>query len=432
MKSAWRIWSTVLIVAMVCAGCDQEPAYTVSLDANTLWLTEGDMHSLTAETQAPEVEWTSDDEAVATVFHGVVTATGIGHTKITATVDGGEKGVCTVYVTGKDGKTMRLNPSYVVVEKGEVYSYSYAVSYDLPLVWRSSNPDVATVDEMGTVTALKGGRTTISLSNGADSCTSNFVVQRHWGAYKQVWSDEFEGSSLNTEIWSVENTASVNNSEKQCYTNRTENVRVEDGNLVIQLRKEEYQMQGVTRQYTSGRINSKHKKAFRYGKMEARIYFPSGVGTWPAFWMMGENGGWPKCGEIDIVEHVGKSPSFVSFALHTQAKNGDKGNNWHAGDNFDHVEDNYHVYGIEWLEEEKFGCDVIHFTYDGEVYATAQEDMEHIDENYYWPFNQEYYFILNMAVGGSMGGPTIDDTMFDKDVVMKVDWVRVYQREETE
>jgi beta-glucanase (GH16 family) len=244
-----------------------------------------------------------------------------------------------------------------------------------------------------------------------------------------VWADDFAGPILDESVWNIEEGGGGwGNKELQYYTNRTENLRIEDGCLVIEARKENY----GNRSYTSARINTREKKAFEYGKIEARISLPSGGGTWPAFWMMGNDYrkvGWPKCGEIDIMEHVGNKPSMVSYAIHTPQKNGSSGNNWYSQSYFDDVENNFHVYGIEWIKEEKYGCDVIHFTFDGKITATIQEDISHIDENYYWPFNKEHFIIFNLAIGGTMGG-SVDDAIFNQQRIMYVDWVRVYQRQE--
>lgn len=162
--------------------------------------------------------------------------------------------------------------------------------------------------------------------------------------------------------------------------------------------------------------------------MEARIKFPGGKGTWPAFWMMGESGNWPKCGEIDIIEHIGSQDTRASFALHTQEKNGSNGRNWHGTHFFDNpLSNDFHTYGVEWCEEEENGKDCIRFTVDGEVYATVWESK--IGDTVSWPFCQPHYFILNLAIGGTMGG-SIDDAIFNQKRIMYVDWVRVYQRQE--
>ena len=417
-----------LLAAVMFIACEQQKVTMLKLSDSTLQMVVGDMTIIEVEPNESGIVWTSSDANVAEVDDGIVTAVGVGFSTIRASF-GKNYAECQVYVTGKNGETLSLTPSIVPMKIGETYQYTYTSTYDLPLTWTSFNEEVATVSEEGVVTALKGGNTIIKLSNGLEEVTSRVAVEHQWGEYTLVWSDEFEGTTLNTDNWSVEvNGSGGGNQEKQYYTDRPENLRVENGNLVIEARKEEYN----NRSYTSARINSRGKKYFKYGKIEANIMFPKGGGTWPAFWMMGNDYskvGWPKCGEIDIIEHVGNQPRMASFALHTPYKNGTKGNNWSARSYMDNLEEEYHVYGIEWIEDDFNGMDRIYFTIDGERLASQLEDAEHVDENYYWPFNKDHFIIFNLAIGGTMGG-NVDDAIFENPILMKVDWVRVYQREE--
>ena len=420
---------TMLIVAAVALmACNTQEVKRISLSAKSLQMKVGDMEIIDVNPTDVNVEWTSSDPNAATVKDGVVAAVGVGYSSIRATA-GKDYAECQVYVIGAKGETLSITPSIVSLKKGETYQYVYTSTYDVPLTWTSSNQDVATVSETGLVTALSSGNTFITLSNGLEAVTSRVAVEHTWGEYQLVWSDEFDGSALNTDVWNIEvNGNGGGNQEKQYYTDRPENLRVEEGNLVIEARKEEYN----NRKYTSARINSRNKKYFKYGKIEARIMFPKGGGTWPAFWMMGNDypqSNWPKCGEIDIIEHVGNQPRMASFAVHTPDKNGSRGNNWSMRSYMDGLEENYHVYGIEWLEDDFNGMDRIYFTIDGERLAMTQEEAEHVDDNYYWPFNKDYFIILNLAIGGTMGG-NVDDAIFASPVLMKVDWVRVWQRQE--
>ncbi len=398
-----------------------------TITPSVLQMKVGDIEMLEISVSTTQVpEWSSSDESVAVVAGGIVSANGIGTATITATI-GKSQASAVVYVSGSAGQTLSLNTYQTNIEKGGQYQFICKNTYGNPLTWVSDNEQVATVDNTGLVTAHKSGVAKIKVSSGMEDLTALVAVLHKWGEYKLVWSDEFEGTELDKNTWNIEvNGNGGGNQEAQYYTDRHENLRVEDGNLVIQLLKEEYK----GKQYTSGRIQSRGKREFAYGKMEARISFPAGKGTWPAFWMLGNSGGWPACGEIDIVEHIGSRPNFTSFALHTQQKNGQNGTNWHDGYTADKsMENEYHVYGIEWLEEEKNGCDQILFYIDDVVYATATENQNYINQNAWWPFNKPHYFIINLAVGGTMGG-SIDDGMFSHDVLMKVDWVRVWQRDE--
>ena len=413
-----------LCAVLLMTACETVPSVSFSLNPNTLQMKVGDIANIDVVGSATNIEWTSSNDSVATVFHGVITANAIGSATITAE-SGNTTVQAQVFVTGTDGATLRITPALISLKKGETHQFQYGNAYGLPLTWTSSDESIASVTADGLVTALKSGNATITLSTDLESVTALVAVAHQWGEYSLVWSDEFNGSKLDESVWNY-NTGGGGwgNNESQYYTNRPENIRLVDGCLEIEARKEKYE----NREYTSARIYSKGKKSFLYGKMEARIKFPGGKGTWPAFWMMGESGNWPKCGEIDIIEHIGSQDTRASFALHTQEKNGSNGRNWHGTHFFDNpLSNDFHTYGVEWCEEEENGKDCIRFTVDGEVYATVWESK--IGDTVSWPFCQPHYFILNLAIGGTMGG-SIDDAIFNQKRIMYVDWVRVYQRQE--
>lgn len=243
-----------------------------------------------------------------------------------------------------------------------------------------------------------------------------------WSAdddYTLVWSEEFDSEGVNTQNWNFETGGGGwGNQELQYYTNRPENSFIRNQKLVIKVLHEEY----GTRNYTSARITTKDKFSVKYGKIEARIKLPKGKGTWPAFWMMPQSsayGAWPRSGEVDIMEHVGAKPTMISYAMHTYEKNGSRGNNWYNQINGEGVEDDFHVYDIEWFE------DRFVFNFDGVKQVTYWNNL--LGDYKSWPFDQEFYIILNVAMGGIMGG-SIDDAIFNSDVEMEVDYVRVYQK----
>lgn len=433
-----KMLQTLLISALclIGVGCSQksedakEPSSTTTLSLSPIdmELKIGAAGLITARTNASSVIWSSSDENIVHVDGGAVLALAIGEATITAKA-GDKTATCAVHVIGVNDEMLSLTPAKSYMKKGETIQLTYSAAYqDLPLTFTSSADTVATVSSTGIVTALKGGDIFISMTNGLETVSVEIIVEHTWSDYELVWEENFDGNSLDLSVWNVEvNSQGGGNNEKQYYTDRPGNLRVQNGNLEIELRKEEY----GNRSYTSGRINSKNKKVFKYGKIEARISVPAGGGTWPAFWMMGNRGYWPQCGEIDIMEHIGKQPSMVSFALHTVMANGSRGNNWSSRIYPGGVENEFHIYGIEWLEEDEEGLDRIYFTYDGEISATKVETIEHKNDNAYWPFNKDFYFILNLAVGGNMGG-NIDDSMFEHDVIMYVDWIKVYQKHEIE
>ena len=419
----------LLIAAVVCmAACDpkqNEPSnVTLELNPVTLQLKVGDIATIDTKGTATNIVWTSSNEEVASVYYGVVTAKAIGKAEITAT-SGKVSAKANVFVTGTDGSSLRISPPVVTLRPGDTLNFSYGNTYDLDVTWSSSEPSIATIDQKGHLTAVAPGNAIITLATNIESVTARVAVEHTWGDYKLVWSDEFDGSALDETVWSYNTGGSGwGNNEKQYYTSRPENIRVQNGMLEIEARKEQYE----NNEYTSARIMSKSKKTFTYGKMEARIKFPGGKGTWPAFWMMGNTGNWPNCGEIDIIEHIGSQDTRASFALHTVMKNGMKGNNWANTHFFDYpLSADFHTYGIEWAQEEKEGKDVIRFFVDDVQYAEVWE--EQIDNNDYWPFNKPFFFIINLAIGGNMGG-TVDDGIFNQRRIMYVDWVRVWQRQE--
>lgn len=420
----------LIAAVLVLAACNSteaetpEQSVTLSLSPVTLQLKVGELATIDAIGTARNIEWTSTNEAVATVYNGVVTATAIGATEIIAQ-SGKVSDKCLVYVTGTDGASLRISPPKVTLRPGYTYQFTYGNTYDLDLTWASSDETVVTVSQTGVATAVAPGNATIILSTPIESVSATVAVEHAWGDYQMVWSDEFNGTALDESVWGY-NTggAGWGNNEKQYYTTRPENIRVQNGMLEIEARKEHYE----NNEYTSARILTKGKKTFKYGKIAARIKFPGGKGTWPAFWMLGATGNWPNCGEIDIIEHVGSMDKRASFAVHTAAKNGTKGNNWAKTQWFDYdLSADFHIYAVEWAQEELDGKDVIRFFVDDVQYAEIWETT--IDDNDTWPFNRPEYIILNLAIGGTMGG-TVDDAIFNQQRIMYVDWVRVWQRQE--
>lgn len=395
-----------------------------------LHMLPGEQRMLTTNATAP-ARWTSSDTLVAVVSEGLVTALAPGQATITATVDAQSvTSLVTVSQSGSNADSFDwVSSRYFNLERGDKVQLRCTNPTGEPLVWLSSDTTRATVSQSGLVTAIAPGHAEIEVYAGSRRLTAYVAIAHHWSDYQLVWSDEFDGNSLDLTSWNIEvNGDGGGNQELQYYTARPENLRVENGCLVIQARHESY----GGRQYTSARINTLGRREFRYGRIEARIAFPSGGGTWPAFWMMGANWpriGWPGCGELDIIEHIGSKPKMLSYAYHTVMQNGMKGTHWSTTFDREEVENHFHTYAIEWMEEEHQGCDRIVFLYDDEPMAMVQEDLLHIDDYCYWPFGRDCFLILNLAIGGNMGG-AVDNSIFRSDVCMRVDWVRVYQRSE--
>lgn len=244
--------------------------------------------------------------------------------------------------------------------------------------------------------------------------------------YQLVWSDEFNGAGVpDSTKWSYDigdgcpDLCGWGNNELEYYTDRPVNARRENGNLIIEARKESYR----GRDYTSARLLTRGKKAWKYGRFEVRAKLPSGRGTWPALWMLPENweyGGWPASGEIDIMEHVGHEPARVYATVHTDAFNHIDGTQNTDTLRVPDAESAFHEYAIEWTPDE------IRWYLDDELYSRFENQHKTFKE---WPFDQPFHLILNMAVGGNWGGAKgVDDTIWPQQ--MLVDYVRVYKKKE--
>jgi beta-glucanase (GH16 family) len=246
--------------------------------------------------------------------------------------------------------------------------------------------------------------------------------------WRLVWSDEFsgaDGSSPDSSKWTYDlGGKGWGNQELESYTNRKENARIEKGNLVITALKESYTgADGLTRDYTSARLKTLGLFAQTYGRFEARIKIPAGQGMWPAFWMLGEDissAGWPKCGEIDIMENVGKEPGTVHGSLHgpsTERPTSDLTSIFSlpVGQNF---ADDFHLYAVEWDPE------IVRFYVDSNLYASFQSSQWPAGGK--WVFDHPFFIILNLAVGGNWPGSPDASTKFPQS--MLVDYVRVYTK----
>lgn len=244
--------------------------------------------------------------------------------------------------------------------------------------------------------------------------------------WQLVWQDEFEGSTLNEASWNVEHVPDPYNQELQYYpgrpsNSRDANIRVEDGVLTIEARQEDYEH----RKYTSGRINTKGKREFLYGRFEARIRMPAEVGMWPAFWMLGGNideVGWPACGEIDIMEGKGRLPSWTSGALH---RGPEPGRNLITSEHYELTDGDFqrewHIFAVEWEPEQ------IRWYVDDVLFQTVDKP-EGVDPAY-WPFDRghSFFLILNLAVGGWFDEPHMPPEDLQPQHLL-VDYVRAYSR----
>jgi beta-glucanase (GH16 family) len=246
-------------------------------------------------------------------------------------------------------------------------------------------------------------------------------------SWKLVWSDEFNGangSAVDSYKWVSETGGGGwGNNELEYYTGRLDNAFQQDGNLVIKVVREKYTGgDGVTRDYTSARLKTLGKFSQVYGRFEARIKIPRGQGIWPAFWMLGddiEKPGWPTCGEIDIMENIGKEPMLVHGTIHGPEYSGEHG----IGAPFalptgQPFADDFHLYAVEWEPN------AIRFYVDDHLYATRTP--ADLPKGAKWVYDHPFFLLLNVAVGGGWPGNPDATTVLPQ--TMLVDYVRVYER----
>lgn len=231
-----------------------------------------------------------------------------------------------------------------------------------------------------------------------------------------IWQDEFEADKINPANWTYDLGGwGWGNGEAQFYTSRPENARLENGMLVIEARQEKYE----SSYYTSARLKTQGLQEFQYGRIEARLKVPVGAGLWPAFWMLGNdfNGSnWPDCGEIDIMEYLGKEPDLIMGTVHGPGYSGALGfSKWHR-QTFN-IADDFHTYAIEWSPDQ------IDWFFDGVKYHTVTRSDVGERE---WVFDHPFFLLLNLAVGGQLPGPVGLDTVFPTQFL--VDYVRVFQK----
>jgi beta-glucanase (GH16 family) len=234
--------------------------------------------------------------------------------------------------------------------------------------------------------------------------------------WKLIWHDEFDSPAIDRHSWTFDiGGDGWGNNESEFYTDRPENARLEDGFLILEARKEDY---GGS-EYTSARLKTQGLQAWTYGRIEARLKVPFGQGIWPAFWMLGtdiDDVGWPMCGEIDIMEHVGFEPTRVYGTLHGPGYSGAHGVGGKYTLATGTISDSFHTFAVEWEAE------AIRWYIDDTLYLSKTS----ADVAGRWVYDHNFFIILNVAVGGKWPGYPNKTTQFPQR--MYVDYVRVYQR----
>ena len=241
--------------------------------------------------------------------------------------------------------------------------------------------------------------------------------------YELFWNDEFNQDSLNMNFWNIEKwSEGAFNEESQRYVNSRENITIINGKLYIRAKKD-LPFDPNNPSYSSGRINTKGKVELQYGYWEIRAKLPQGIGTWPAIWMLNskiDSVGWPYCGEIDIMEHVGFDPSKVFFSIHNANLYGDvHGTSQQGVYESNTLETSFHNYAIEW------GDSFIRGYIDGILYFDYRKNSTSFND---WPYDNKFFLILNLAIGGAWGGiQGIDNSIFPASFI--IEYVRLYSKQ---
>lgn len=239
-----------------------------------------------------------------------------------------------------------------------------------------------------------------------------------------MWSDEFDGDGVPDSIkWNYDlgdgcpDNCGWGNNEWQYYTKDSKNVRIEDGKLIIEAHMDSL----GGKPFTSAKIVSRQKGDWLYGRFEVSARLPKGKGTWPAIWMLPTDwkyGGWPASGEIDIMEHVGYDPGVIHGTIHTEAYNHIRGTQKEGIISVPDAQDTFHVYAVDWRENK------MDFYIDEKLYHSVTRDPA--DDFTGWPFDQRFYLIINIAVGGNWGGAKgVDLDIWPQK--LEIDYVRVYR-----
>jgi beta-glucanase (GH16 family) len=275
-----------------------------------------------------------------------------------------------------------------------------------------SNPTNATLGTSTGIGTIRNDDTYLFVPS------EGYITPETYAGYEKLWNDEFNGTSLDAATWTRETGGGGwGNNELQYYTDRTDNAFVSNGNLTIEAKKENFD----TRQYTSARLITKGKKDFTFGRVDIRAKLPKGKGIWPALWMLGKNIDqvkWPNCGELDIMEVIGSIPNRVHGTVHYGPQGASSSTQktgtytLPSGD----FSDKFNVYSLIWtLDNMEILVNDISF------FKTNRTTIGSI-----YPFNEPFFMIFNVAVGGNWPGSPDATTVFPQQ--MTVDYIRVFKK----
>jgi len=409
--------------------------------------------TVTPKAAKKKITFKSSKKKVAAITKkGKITAKSAGKSKITVTVMGKNKKKVKKYINlvvkkkpakkpvqkevAVTGVTASISPASIRTgEKAQITAtVSPANATNKTLTYSSDKKGVAEVDSKGTVTGISAGTAVITVksANGKTAAVSITVEENtdlSYDGYRLKWEDQFEADSLNREDWNVElhDPGWVNN-ELQAYVDSAENIYIQDGSLVLKPVETKNEKGEVS--YTSGRVNTQNKHDFKYGLFEARVKVPKGQGFLPAFWMMPTNenlyGQWPRCGEIDIMEVLGNKTDTSYGTIHYGNPHSESQGKYTLAQGTKDFSQEYHVFDVEWMPGK------INWYVDGKLIHT-EDDWYSATEgqgeiSYPAPFDQPFYIILNLAVGGSWPGNP-DATTDIKNSAFYIDYVKAFQKD---
>ena len=329
-----------------------------------------------------------------------------------------------ITILGADENNLNGDGSGIVLFKvSAINAVRYSFKFGNNKVLESTNGEQEfTFTEVGindydiNILAYSSTDNVISISKTVSVLVSGSVQENKVAL---IWSDEFNNDgSVSSSNWFSEIVPPVNggwfNAEQQHYTDRTDNAYISNGTLKIIAKKEVYTAFNSTKNYTSARLNSEF--TFTYGRIEVRAKLPEGGGTWPAIWTLGtklNTIGWPSCGEIDIMEHVGNNIGGISSAIHTPSSHGNTVNVGRI--DIPDATTEFHVYKVDWTAEKMdfYVDDTLYYSYNPELKNSST-----------WPFDSDQFILLNIAMGGTLGGAIATD--FNQ-AILEIDYVRVYQ-----
>lgn len=322
--------------------------------------------------------------------------------------------------TASSSKDFKASSGNIVIEPNQTSASIEVFVHSNSLREANLNFQISLSNPINCTIKKSAGECLIIAENGSRIVTSSngYTSPTQYPNKSLVWSDEFDGNSLNAAFWNQEIGNGVKgwgNNELQYYTNSKKNTFVSEGNLIIEARQES--IDGF--KYSSGRMTTKAKKEFTFGRIDIRAKLPKGNGIWPALWMLGSNissVSWPACGEIDIMELIGSSPNVCHGTLHWKGSTGHiyKGNSFTSpnGDFFNE----FHVFSLIWEKDL-----LVWMVDDIEFFRLSKSSFG--SDNY--PFNDPQFFIFNVAVGGDWPGSPDANTQFPQR--MFVDYIRVFQ-----